>query len=52
MKIVSYNLQFGGKLGVANSWQELMQEFSPDLVFAQESFHPRRFFSEDQFAQF
>lgn len=45
MKIVSYNLRSGGKTGQDNHWQRLLSDFSPDIVFAQESLDPRKYFS-------
>lgn len=50
MKIVTYNLHFGGKKD-ANLWQEMLQNFLPSIVFAQESFDPKEYFSEEQFSQ-
>ncbi len=52
MKIVSYNLHFGGKTGPGNQWEQMMADFAPDFVFAQESFDPQRYFSPDEFASF
>ena len=52
MNIVSYNLHFGGKTGDGNQWRQMMAEFAPDFVFAQESFHPKMYFSPDEFASF
>ena len=54
MKIVSYNLRYGGNsvIGPENHWQRLIRDFDPDIVFAQESVHPERYFSPDDFAQF
>jgi endonuclease/exonuclease/phosphatase family metal-dependent hydrolase len=48
MKIVSYNLHFGGKKGDANQWQKVLAEFDPDIIFAQESFDPGEYFSLEQ----
>jgi exonuclease III len=45
MKIVTYNLRYGGKKGDGNHWERIMDEFSPDLVLAQETFNPREYFS-------
>ena len=52
MKIASYNFRFGGKLGTDNQWQQLMRDLDPEIVFAQESFHPSRYFSAEEFAKF
>lgn len=40
MKVVSYNLHFGGRKGPDNVWQHMVRDFTPDLVFAQESRDP------------
>lgn len=52
MNLVSYNLRYGGKLGADNAWQRMMREFAPDIAFAQETFHPSRYFSSDEFSKF
>lgn len=52
MKVLSYNLHFGGKTELGNQWQKLIAEFDPDIVFAQESFHPNQYFSPDKFSDF
>ncbi len=52
MKLVSYNLRYGGNTGKDNHWQQMIKEFVPDIVFAQESQHPDRYFSSDEFSQF
>lgn len=54
MKIVSYNLRSGGNTTVApeNHWQRLIAEFDPDIVFAQESVHPEKYFSAEAFSCF
>lgn len=49
MKVVSYNLRFGGKTDGGNHWQQIMGEFAPDIICAQESFHPEQYFSGDEF---
>lgn len=54
MNIVSYNLRYGGNTSVSpeNHWQRLMKDFEPDLVFAQESVHPEKYYSGEVFAGF
>lgn len=42
MKIVSYNLRFGGRSG--NHWGKVVQTFAPDIVLAQETFEPSTYF--------
>ena len=51
MKIMSYNLRNGGGKK-HNLWQKMISEFSPDIVFAQESRHPRSYFDTKAFAEF
>lgn len=50
MKFVTYNLCFGGKREL-NPWKKMMDAFSPDFVFAQETFHPSTYFSTVEFAE-
>jgi exonuclease III len=45
-------MHFGGNKGAGNPWQQLIREFAPDIVFAQESFHPDQYFSPDELAQY
>lgn len=52
MKIVTYNLRSGGKTTMGNHWQSLIQDFNPDIVFAQESLHPEKYFSPEEFSKF
>jgi exonuclease III len=54
LKIVSYNLRYGGNTSVTheNHWQRLMKDFEPDFVFAQETIHPEKYFSSDEFSCF
>jgi exonuclease III len=40
MKILTYNLYFGGKRGQGLHWHKFLDEFDPDLVLAQETFDP------------
>jgi len=49
MKVVTYNLRFGGKKGLQH-WQRLFDEFNPDLVLAQETHNPQDYFPGDQFS--
>lgn len=50
--IASYNLHFGGHTNDANHWQKLNAEFQPDFICAQESWHPSKYFSSEEFSQF
>ncbi|MBK9160027.1 MAG: endonuclease/exonuclease/phosphatase family protein [Nitrosomonadales bacterium] len=52
MKIATYNLHFGGHINKGNHWQKLDAEFLPDFICAQESWHPTKYFSPDEFSQF
>jgi len=52
MKVVSYNLRFGGNKGSINPWESVIKEFTPDIVFAQESLDPREYFARDVLDQF
>lgn len=52
MRVISYNLRYGGNIGTDNPWQRMLREFTPDIVCAQESFHPDQYFSADEFSQF
>jgi endonuclease/exonuclease/phosphatase family metal-dependent hydrolase len=52
MRFVSYNMRSGGKLGQDNTWQQVIGEFAPDIVFAQESLHPSKYFSASEFTRF
>ena len=38
MKIVTYNLHFGGKGRV--HWNEILEEYAPDILLVQESYAP------------
>ena len=52
MRVASYNMRFGGSKGTGNPWQQLIADFAPDIVFAQESFRPDSYFSPDEMALF
>ncbi len=52
MKIVSYNLRYGGNTEKNNHWQRLIREFLPDVVCAQETLHPKQYLSYEEFSQF
>lgn len=43
MKIVTYNLRFGGKNRV--HWNEILEEFSPEIFLMQESYAPKEHLS-------
>lgn len=51
MKLLSYNLRNGGGRNY-NPWRQMIREFSPDIVFAQESRHPQCYFEPEEFAEF
>lgn len=50
MRIVTYNLHYGGKKGDINHWKRIVDGFSPDLVLAQESYNPQDYFPSEQFS--
>ena len=52
MRLVTYNLRYGGVRGEGNHWQQLFRDFLPDIVFAQESLAPREYFSPEEFGEF
>ena len=52
MRIVTYNLHYGGHTRPGNHWQRIINELAPDLVLAQESFHPADYFSVDEYRRF
>lgn len=52
MKIATYNLHFGGHVNDANHWQSLYTEHLPDFICAQESWHPSKYFSAEEFSKF
>ena len=52
MKICSYNLRGGGHKSPGNHWQCLIDDLAADIVFAQESEDPSRYFSQESFGKF
>ncbi len=53
MKIASFNLRHGGKNSFPeNSWKQLLKQFAPDLVLAQETFHPNQYLSVSELSGF
>ena len=52
MKICSYNLRSGGLKSEGNHWQRLIDDLAADIVFAQESEDPSRYFSPETFEKF
>lgn len=52
MKIATYNLRNGGNTQQDNQWSRLMRRFKPDIVCAQESKHPEKYFSPEEMAAF
>ena len=51
MKIVSYNLQFGGRRDADNHWEKMLDSFEPDIVLAQESYSPSDYFPDGYFSK-
>jgi len=52
MRFVTYNLHFGGKSKPDNPWRQLMEEFQPDVVCAQESREPREYPIREDWASY
>lgn len=52
MKIVTFNLHYGGHTKTGNHWQRIISEFAPDLVLVQESFHPSVYIPESENKKF
>lgn len=52
MKICTYNLRYGGHKENGNHWQRLLDQLKADIVCAQESEDPSRYFTPDAFAGF
>ena len=50
MKIAAFNLRHGGKTSVNNSWTQIFTKFAPDIVLAQETFHPKEYLSAGDLA--
>ena len=48
MNILTYNLRSGGKRKGETSWEKILKEFSPDLVFAQETFDPSTYLAPEK----
>jgi len=48
MKIVTYNLHYGGHTRQDNHWKRILN-LNPDFVLAQESFNPEDYFSNGDF---
>lgn len=46
MKIITYNLHYGGHTRRDNHWERMLAEFAPDLILAQESFNPAEYFTD------
>jgi len=51
MKLLTYNLRNGGGKKY-NPWKRMTEEFSPDIVFAQESRHPQTYREPEEFNNF
>lgn len=51
LRLLTYNLHFGGGKD-QNLWKRMMDDFSPDIVFAQETRHPRDYFEKPEFSAF
>ena len=47
MKLLTFNLLYGGQKKEINYWAEMINDFHPDIIFAQETNPPHSYFSED-----
>ncbi len=47
MKLLTYNLKYGGQKKGINYWAKMIDIFSPDIIFAQESNNPYSYFPAD-----
>ena len=47
MRIATYNLRFGGKLGNRVHWQKILEEINPDVFLVQETHSPEHYVSEE-----
>ena len=52
MKIATYNLRFGGKLGNRVHWKKIMEAAGPDIFLVQETLSPEHYFPKDLAADF
>jgi exonuclease III len=52
MKICTYNLRSGGHKNLGNHWQLLLKDLEADIVCAQESEDPSRYFIPETFSGF
>jgi len=47
MKLLTFNLLYGGQKKEKNYWAKMINSFQPDIIFAQETNPPHSYFSED-----
>ena len=47
MKLLTFNLLYGGQKKEINYWHEMINDFQPDIIFAQETNPPRSYFLDD-----
>ena len=52
MKLCTYNLRSGGHTNPGNHWQRLLNDLKADIVCAQETEDPRRYFNPETFAAY
>ena len=52
MRIVTYNLRFGGKAGQRIHWNQVFQEVNPDIFLVQETCNPQRYLSDQCWKQY
>ncbi len=47
MKLLTFNLLYGGQKKDINYWAEMIKSFQPDIIFAQETNPPHSYFNEN-----
>lgn len=52
VKVVTYNFRFGGGSKDPNLLKALLNDLAPDLIFAQEAFHPSEYLSQQDLSEF
>ena len=52
MKLLTFNLLYGGKKKDINYWNEMISDFDPDIIFVQESNAPHTYFQDKEMNYF
>jgi endonuclease/exonuclease/phosphatase family metal-dependent hydrolase len=50
MRIAAYNLRAGGKRGARMHWRRIIDEFSPEILLVQETYHPSVYLEPEFYA--